>query len=122
MEIGLAFEAVSDIASALALHDPQAGFRYMAGFVFEYGSLDIFLLGYARIDLIRDNPNLALNRLDALVNSGYTSALYWRGVTHIDLENLESASEDLEAYLSLYPVGPQSEHARTLLDELQETE
>lgn len=113
-----AFEAMADAADAMARSDSQAAFSYLAQYVFQYGSRDALLMGYARIDYRRGNIPLALGRLDSLVAGGYTPALYWRAVINAEKDEDEAAFADLLAYLEVRRSGPEVELARALLESL----
>jgi tetratricopeptide (TPR) repeat protein len=111
--------AAADAAAALAESDIDAAFSYMAERVFDYGSQNGLLLGYARIDLARGSTDLAINRLNALVLREYTPALYWRAVAHLANGDEAVAVEDLEAFIELTGTGPLAEAARALLAEVE---
>ena len=108
--------ALVEAAVTLAEIDPQGAYALLAEGVVEYGSLDPLLLGYARTDLFVGDHDLALARLDGLVQAGYSPALLWRGITRRDAGEEAAAREDLEAYLVLVPSGPDAEAAYRLLD------
>ncbi|NDJ34917.1 MAG: tetratricopeptide repeat protein [Chloroflexi bacterium] len=111
------YEAMADAADALAQNDPDEAFSYLAQRVFDYGSLDQLLLGYARVDLRRGSTDNAIRRLDALVANGHTPALYWRAIALLQEGNDAAAADDLEAFLDVETFGPLAESARALLDE-----
>lgn len=112
------YEAMADAADVIARSDPQAAFAYLARQVFEYGSRDPLLLGYARIDWRRGNVQLALSRLNNLVGADYTPALYWRAQVYAETGQMQEAAGDLAAYLAVRRSGPYAESARRLLESL----
>lgn len=115
-----AYDAMADAADVLARDDPQAAFNFMARYVFEYGSRDPLIVGYARIDWRRGNLELALSRLRPLVEDGYVPALFWRGQIFADDGQIDAAITDLEAFLDARTFGPQAEVARRLLESLND--
>lgn len=117
-----AFEAVTEAADLLALKDDLAAYEYLAQYVFEYGSRDPLLVGYARIDIRRGNTELAVSRLNPIVADGYIPAHYWRAVALAEQGERAAAQEDLLAFLSVVTAGPDAESAAALLDTLLEVQ
>ena len=60
----------------------------------------------------------ALTRMDALVRTGYTPALYWRGVIYADQKDRGKAMLDLKYFLGVEHSGPDVESARSILTSL----
>jgi tetratricopeptide (TPR) repeat protein len=118
--VNLGYEAMADAAEALAYSDPQAAFAYLAGQVFDYGSRDAIMLGYARVDWVRGSPDLALGRLNNLVDRDYVPALYWRAVVLAEQGEQAAAVDDLTAYLEVRRSGPEAEWAYDLLSTLED--
>jgi regulator of sirC expression with transglutaminase-like and TPR domain len=61
---------------------------------------------------------LALSRLDSLVDADYTPALYWRAQVYAEMGQAQEAADDLSAYLAVRRSGPYAESARRLLESL----
>lgn len=118
--VNLGYEAMADAAEVLAHSDPQAAFAYLAEQVFDFGSRDAILLGYARVDWRRGSPDLALGRLNNLVDRDYVPALYWRAVILAEQGDNAAAVDDLNAYLEIRRSGPEAEWAYDLLATLEE--
>jgi tetratricopeptide (TPR) repeat protein len=113
-----AFGAMAAAADLMAIDDPDEAFTYLAGQVFQFGSVDGLLMGYGLIEWRRGNTDLAFVRMNGLATDGYAPALYWRAVLYAEQEEDELAVEDLLAYLEVRPFGPDSERARGLLESL----
>jgi regulator of sirC expression with transglutaminase-like and TPR domain len=113
-----AFEAMAAAADLIAVDDPNEAFSYLAGQVFQFGSVDGLLMGYGLIERRRGNSDLAFVRMNSLAADGYLPALFWRGVLYGEQGEDELAAEDLQAYLDLRPFGPDSERARGMLASL----
>jgi tetratricopeptide (TPR) repeat protein len=113
-----AFEAMAAAADLIAIDDSNEAFSYLAGQVFQFGSVDGLLMGYGLIERRRGNSDLAFVRMNSLATDGYVPALFWRGVLYAEQEEDELAVEDLQAYLELRPFGPDSERARDVLESL----
>ncbi len=118
--VNLGYEAMADAAEALAHTDPQAAFAYLAEQVFDFGSRDAIMLGYARVDFQRGSPDLALGRLNNLVDRDYVPALYWRALVLAEQGEQAAAVDDLNAYLEVRHSGPEAEWAYDLLSSLEE--
>ncbi len=113
-----AYEAMADAADLIAQQDVEAAFAYLADQVIRHGSQDALLVGYARIDWRRGNPDLALGRLAAPARDGFVPALYWRAVIAAEKGDTEQAIADLQAFLAVRHSGPDAEAARELLESL----
>jgi tetratricopeptide (TPR) repeat protein len=110
-----AFEAMAVAADLIAIDDSDEAFSYLAGQVFQFGSVEGLLMGYGLIERRRGNPDLAFVRMNSLATDGYLPALYWRAVLHAEQEEDELAVEDLLTFLELRPFGPEAEQAREML-------
>jgi tetratricopeptide (TPR) repeat protein len=113
-----AFEAMAAAADLIAVDDSDEAFSYLAGQVFQFGSVDGLLMGYGLIERRRGNEDLAFVRMNGLASDGYLPALYWRGVLYAEQEENDLAVEDLLAYLEVRPFGPEAERARDVLKSL----
>ncbi len=116
--VNLAYESMAYAADAIARTDVQAAFEYLAGEVIHYGSRDALLMGYGLVRWRQGNTQLALDRMDSLVEAGFVPALYWRGAIFADQGEKAKAITDLKAYLKLRNSGPDVEAARDLLQSL----
>lgn len=121
----VAFEAIADLANALAVEDEQAGLLYLQEKrVFYrdnfYGALPgAFLAGQARIYTRPDQNEIALDMLNRAIQRNYVEGYYYRAQVWDRMGETEKAVRDLEDYLEVRPVGVVSEWARDLLAELQ---
>jgi len=113
------YEAMGDAGGVLGLILPGETFEYLGEQVFRYGSLDPFILGYARADLARGQLELAIFRLFDLVDDDYLPAYYWLAVAYVEDDREDAAVAILEEYLEIEKYGPSAESARRLLDELE---
>jgi Flp pilus assembly protein TadD len=113
------YEAIADAADLMAQSGQvDEAFAYIADYVVRHGSQDALLLGYARIEYRRGNPDLALGRLTTLMRDGYTLAYYWRGLINAAEGNTADAIDDFSGYLRVRRSGPDAESARAALLDL----
>jgi len=111
----LGLEAMADYADVLARDDPGAAFQYLANQVFQFGSRDPLLMGYARIDWRRGSTPQGSDRLEGLIKNGYVPAMYWRGVMLAETGDEAGAAENLRMFIETRRFGPQVEAAQRLL-------
>jgi tetratricopeptide (TPR) repeat protein len=112
------YESMSYAADAMARTDINAAFAYLADQVIQFGSRDGLMMGYGLVRWRQGNIPLALGRMDDLVQTGFVSGLYWRGVIKSETGDPEGAVADLEAYVKLRNFGPEAEKARALIGQL----
>lgn len=121
----IAFQAMADLAVALAEEDPQAGLVYLAekrGYYFNFEGIlsGALLAGQGRIwgqnDLTSD---AALDVLNRAIQRNYVEGYYYRAEVWARIGERQRAIRDLETYLDIRPVGLVSEWARGLLNELE---
>jgi len=117
-DVNLAYESMAFAADAMARSNVDAAFSYLADNVISYGSRDPLLLGYGLVRWRQGSIDQALTRMDALVGTGYTPALYWRGAINFDQKKRADAIADLQSFLGLQHSGPDVESARTMLKTL----
>ncbi len=112
----LGLEAMAEAADILARSDPGAAFSYLADRVFEHGSRDPLLMGYARVDWRRGNVQAAIDRLEGLGRAGYVPAYYWRGVMLVEQGRTADALPNLRTFVELRGYGPDVEEALRLIE------
>jgi tetratricopeptide (TPR) repeat protein len=117
-DVNLAYESMAFAADAMARDNVNAAFSYLAENVINYGSRDPLLMGYGLVRWRQGSIDQALTRMDALVRSGYTPALYWRGAIHADQGDRGNAMLDLKYFLGVEHSGPDVESARAILKSL----
>lgn len=114
-------EAVAELAVAQAQLDLDKAYSDLGDEVFEIGSIDPYILAYARIDLQLSDYDIAIFRLFDLVDSGYTPALYYLAVAYHQTDQADLALEALDRFLAEETYGPLAEQAHRLQTELQDS-
>lgn len=111
--------AIGEEAVVAAQMNLETAYDELGDEVFEVGSIDPYILAYARIDLMLQQYDLAIFRLFDLVDSGYVPALYYLGVAYEQTAQRDLATDAYTRYLDQVSFGPLAAQAEQALDRLQ---